>query len=662
MRVLLRKARTIGPGVTSITAFRVVWVATAATIIGLMSPPVAQAGFSTQLIPISAPVVGGNTGLSDIATNPAGDALVAWSEGGINEVGVKLCRIRPDGSLGAVLDITDGTTRAGDAHVAFAPNGRAIVAWIESAKFGDPQSVRARWVEPDDTLGEPITLRTGGASSEPGELDLTATADNGALAAWHNFKSMPFRIVEAQYVTASGAVSELILPTSGAGSTHVRAAANAAGGTLLAWRDSSVQAQAFSPTGAPGTLQTPAPGLVADPELATDGNEHFQLGYKRGSLPSSLEYRALAADGSFGPEQTLDPMTEEQISGLDIATNPFNRSLAAWNRVGPSQTVKARFIASNGTPEATTFSTPAGTGNSAIPSAGIGGLGGGAIAWLERPGPGDGDIWGRIFPPAEPPLAPVLLSTQSGEATAPQLDVASNEVGLLAWRERLEPENPESPIQVFARQILPPPSCPDASGTVVQGRPTRISLGCSGLQLLAPEIVAQPAHGGLGPPDAATQSVVYTPRPGYAGADSFTFKGVNPGGAGATRTATLKVGKDTVRPVVRKFRISSRRVEVAGASASKKARFRLRYSEVATATITIERRRQCAQGKGRCKKHRKVGTLRAKVPRISATVGLKTRFGGRKLSPGRYRATAVARDPAGNRSKPKRLRFSVIGR
>lgn len=171
------------------------------------------------------------------------------------------------------------------------------------------------------------------------------------------------------------------------------------------------------------------------------------------------------------------------------------------------------------------------------------------------------------------------------------------------------------------------------------------------------------AHGTLSAPEAATQSVVYKPRPGYAGADSFQFRGANPGGAGTTRTATLKVGKDTIRPRLKRFVISSSRVSVSGASASRKTNFKLRYSETATATITIERRRDCAHAKGggkRCRRFRKLGTLRARRAALSAKVPLRRRIGGKRLSPGRYRARAVARDLAGNRSKPRRLGFTVV--
>ena len=143
-------------------------------------------------------------------------------------------------------------------------------------------------------------------------------------------------------------------------------------------------------------------------------------------------------------------------------------------------------------------------------------------------------MWGRVFPPNGPPADPVLLSTGAGEASLPEVGVAAGEVGLVSWGERLEPESSESKFQVFARQILPPPSCPDAAATIIQGRPTRIDLDCSGLQLLAPTILAQPSHGSLSDLDAVGQSVLYTPTPGFAGNDSFLFAGANRGGSGPT--------------------------------------------------------------------------------------------------------------------------------
>jgi hypothetical protein len=278
-------------------------------------------------------------------------------------------------------------------------------------------------------------------------------------------------------------------------------------------------------------------------------------------------------------------------------------------------------------------------------------------------------VWGRLLPVGGPPGDLVLLSTPAGNPGRPEIAIASNDVGVVAWEERLDATDPNSPFQIFLRQILPPPNCPDATGTIRQGRPTRIDLRCTGLQLQAPEILTPPSHGSLAAPDTSSQSVLYTPKPGYAGADSFTFRGTNPGGGGATQTASLAVGKDTVRPVIKRFRITGRTiVGPAGASATRqgrrgKARFKLRLSEPATVRIVVGRPKRCPpkrRSPKRCTKYRKLGTLRARGAKASHTVPLARRI-RKKLRPGRvYDARAIARDPAGNRSKPKRIRFAIV--
>ena len=68
----------------------------------------------------------------------------------------------------------------------------------------------------------------------------------------------------------------------------------------------------------------------------------------------------------------------------------------------------------------------------------------------------------------------------------------------------------------------------------------------------------------------------------------------------------------------------------------------------------------------------KAGLAAALVARVRGSfrhrdeAGLNTfvftgRVGGRRLGRGRYRLTAVAADRAGNRSKPVRRRFRIVG-
>jgi hypothetical protein len=656
--------------VTGSATIRAAWVATLAAVLALALPQSAPAGFSSNLIPLSGLAPAGNTGVTDLAVNPSGEALVAWSEGAVADIEVKLRRVKPDGSFGPTITIEGDATRAHSPQVAFAPNGRAMVAWIEDESFSEPGSIRARWIEPNGTLGPPVIIINGGAAYRPGEHDVTATAANAALVAWHNFVSMPppFRRVEARLVSPEGTASELIFPTSGGGSTGVVGAADTEGSVLVSWRDSGVQAQSISAGGVPGTLQTPAPGVVADPALTTDGDDHFHLLYRRTS-PYSVEYKSLAPDGSSGAAQELEPLSPAQVgASYDLATNPANRTLAAWSlQEGTTYAVKARFIGPAGTPEDDTFTVPTGLSNQPAIKAAIGGNGTGALA-LELREEGEPDtIWGRLLPAGGPPGDPILLSTPTGNPRTPEMKIAPNDVGLIAWAEQLDPNDPTSQFQIYARQILPPPSCPDARETIVQGRPTRIDLRCTGLQLRAPEIVKPPAHGSLAAPDIASQSVVYTPKPGYDGPDSFSFRGTNPGGTGATQTASLDVGKDTIRPVIKRFRITGRGIATrAGASAKRrggrgKARVLLRFSEPATARIILERPKRCLKHgpKRRCSKFRKLGTMRVRTARISATVALTRRI-KKKLRPRRvYRARAIARDRAGNRSRAKRLGFVV---
>lgn len=98
-------------------------------------------------------------------------------------------------------------------------------------------------------------------------------------------------------------------------------------------------------------------------------------------------------------------------------------------------------------------------------------------------------------------------------------------------------------------------------------------------------------------------------------------------------------------------------------------------SKPATVTITIASAkpgrtvgRRCQpstrlnRARRRCTRHIRIGTLRHRGSQAANRVSFNGRIGGRKLSPGRYRATAVARDPAGNASAPTTTSFTIVAR
>lgn len=104
---------------------------------------------------------------------------------------------------------------------------------------------------------------------------------------------------------------------------------------------------------------------------------------------------------------------------------------------------------------------------------------------------------------------------------------------------------------------------------------------------------------------------------------------------------------DVTKPVVQRLRMSHRRFRPHRRATA----FRFELSEAADVQIVIKRR------------GRRVGAIkRANLASGPNRIVFSGRLRGRKLKPGRYGATLVATDDAGNRSVPKLIRFRVLAR
>jgi Tol biopolymer transport system component len=142
---------------------------------------------------------------------------------------------------------------------------------------------------------------------------------------------------------------------------------------------------------------------------------------------------------------------------------------------------------------------------------------------------------------------------------------------------------------------------------------------------------------------------------------------------------------DATAPAISRARVTPKRFAVGArrtprSAARRKAKkggttFAFTLSEAAGTRIAIARKlpgRRAKRGrcvkprrglKRRCTRHVDVLTLtRSKTKRGANRVAFSGRVGRKKLKPGAYRATLVATDSAGNRSKPKRLTFRVVRR
>ena len=134
---------------------------------------------------------------------------------------------------------------------------------------------------------------------------------------------------------------------------------------------------------------------------------------------------------------------------------------------------------------------------------------------------------------------------------------------------------------------------------------------------------------------------------------------------------------DTIAPVISKLTLSPRRFSVASRAAdarrvSRRSVFRYMLSEAATVRFTIRRRSKGRNVAGRCRSttrknrgrrtcifYRRVGRFAQSGVAGENARPFRGRIRHRRLNPGTFRASLVAFDAAGNRSRPKRAGFQI---
>jgi DNA-binding beta-propeller fold protein YncE len=237
-----------------------------------------------------------------------------------------------------------------------------------------------------------------------------------------------------------------------------------------------------------------------------------------------------------------------------------------------------------------------------------------------------------------------------------------------------------SGLAVFGREVAP--VCRDATATV-PGRTTTVPLPCSDLNgdALSRLPVAGPAHGELGAAfDDAAGTVLYKPEAGYVGPDFLTFRAR--GGSLTSNVARLTIQVTNRRPSLtrlgltrKRFRRGRKLPRASRRRARVGTKIRYRLSEPARVTFSFERvlagrkvGRRCRPPSRRLRSHRRCRRykrVRTRIRRHGGTGRNALSFQGRlsrrkRLRPGNYRLTVVAKDPQGLRSRRKRVRFTLL--
>ena len=195
---------------------------------------------------------------------------------------------------------------------------------------------------------------------------------------------------------------------------------------------------------------------------------------------------------------------------------------------------------------------------------------------------------------------------------------------------RPQPRNGDCDIGAyeFAR-----PVCRPLADATAMGRALRVSLDCgdpSGLALKY-RIGRRPTHGSLGTLDAAAGKVTYTPRPGFVGKDSFTYRAANANGTATAQTVTITVLR--APPVLSAARLA--RTSFRAASGTQ-----LHFTLSATAALTITITHKDGKPAG--------AMTFAHEPPGQDTVPLRGEVGEHLLAPGAYRAKLVASNAGGH--------------
>jgi hypothetical protein len=172
-------------------------------------------------------------------------------------------------------------------------------------------------------------------------------------------------------------------------------------------------------------------------------------------------------------------------------------------------------------------------------------------------------------------------------------------------------------------------------------------------------------------------SAVVQPRPVPPAPAGGGGEGPPPGPPGAAA--------DALAPELASFAVTNKRFVVGPRATPVSAgsrrtptgtTFRFRLSEPATATLTIDRLlagrkvgNKCKPPSRKLRKRRKctrlvrAGTLtRRNLPAGANSVPFSGRIGKKKLAVGSYQTSIVATDTAGNKSRPRTLKFTIVRR
>jgi hypothetical protein len=260
-------------------------------------------------------------------------ATVVWQHHGTNARS-QAVRIAPDGTPGAVHDLSAPGQDAHRPQVAIDSQDRATVVWQATA--GSASRIQLVRIRADGTRGVVRDLSATGRQADTPQLAVDSRGR--AIVVWNALNGTRSRI-QSRRINVDGTLDPIHnLSPAGRHASSAQVAVDFNDRATVVWQrhdetNTGIQAVRIAPNGAPGTVQdlSAAGRIATEPRLAVDPQGLATVVW-RGFDGKTLRIQAvqIRADGSPGWVKTL---SAPEASGVrpEVADGPQGRPTAVWD-------------------------------------------------------------------------------------------------------------------------------------------------------------------------------------------------------------------------------------------------------------------------------------------------------------------------------------------
>lgn len=337
-------------------------------------------------------------------------------------------------------DISAPAEMAAGPDLALAPDGTATVVW--SARSGGEFAVFARRIEPNGTPGAVQQLsEAGGDALAP---QVAVAPDGTANVAWTRWDGTNFRVQERQ-IAPGGVPAEETRTLSGAGQNALDPQVDVApdGEATVVWKRFDgfhylVQVRRVAPDGSlEGTsqrLSEPKQDAV-EPQVAVAGDGVATVVWSRFDGEDSIvQTRRVEAGETLGAATADLSAAGESAIQPRVAVGPDGAATIVWNRFdGADWVIQEQRLSPAGEPEGATANLSAAGQSAAEPQLALDSAGAATVAWDRFDGNSFVVQARRLDPSGNPAGAAVNLSAGGRDAADPQLAISPGGTAAILW-------------------------------------------------------------------------------------------------------------------------------------------------------------------------------------------------------------------------------------